>query len=145
MAADAVPGCIADLKASVIHESAAENLDKYGQNVLSESGTRSDLSILRPVQISARCFAGCCCWCFIFTGELADALVIMGVVGVNAIIGYTESQSEGLFIPLGVVKANNSLICNGCRTEISRCGSGRYSVLKSAMWQQMLGCSKLIT
>jgi len=44
----------------------------------------------------------------------------MGVVGVNAIIGYaTESQSEGLFIPLGVVKRTTLVIRNGCRTEIS--------------------------
>jgi len=48
------------------------------------------------------------CWVllvFHLHWRLADAL-IMGVVGVNAIIGYaTESQSERLFIPLGVVKS----------------------------------------
>ncbi|MGJ3247113.1 MAG: HAD-IC family P-type ATPase [Elainellaceae cyanobacterium] len=70
--------------------------DRYGSNRLSETDTRSDLTIILeqfnslPVALlSAAAVLS------IVTGGLADAMTIMGVVGVNAIIGYvTESQSE---------------------------------------------------
>ncbi|WP_341529447.1 HAD-IC family P-type ATPase [Nostoc sp. UHCC 0302] len=77
-------------------KSAAENLQKYGSNVLAQIATRSDLSILidqfksLPVAL-----LGVAAGVSIFTGGLIDAVVIMGVVGLNAVIGYTtESQSE---------------------------------------------------
>jgi len=77
-------------------ESAAANLRKYGANVLSETEVRSSLSILvdqfksLPVAL-----LGVAAGVSVFTGGLIDAVVILGVVGVNAVIGYaTETQSE---------------------------------------------------
>ncbi|MGF1937348.1 MAG: HAD-IC family P-type ATPase [Nostoc sp. ChiQUE02] len=77
-------------------ESAAENLSKYGPNVLAQAATRSDLSILidqfksLPVAL-----LGVAAGISILTGGVIDAVVIIGVVGLNAVIGYaTESQSE---------------------------------------------------
>ncbi|MEH1967739.1 cation-translocating P-type ATPase [Nostoc sp.] len=77
-------------------ESAAENLSKYGPNVLAQAATRSDLSILidqfksLPVAL-----LGVAAGISILTGGVIDAVVIIGVVGLNAAIGYaTESQSE---------------------------------------------------
>ncbi len=77
-------------------ESAAENLNKYGPNVIAQTATRSDLSILidqfksLPVAL-----LGIAAGVSIITGGVIDAVVIMGVVGLNAAIGYTtESQSE---------------------------------------------------
>jgi P-type Ca2+ transporter type 2C len=78
------------------NQAAAENLNKYGLNVLSETETRSDLSIIidqfksLPVAL-----LGVAAGVSAVTGGLIDALVILGVVGLNAAIGYTtESQSE---------------------------------------------------
>jgi Ca2+-transporting ATPase len=76
--------------------SAMERLRRYGANILPESMPRSRLAILLD-QLSSTpillliAAAGTS----ILTGGLADAAVILGVVGLNAAIGYvTESQSE---------------------------------------------------
>ncbi|WP_448564206.1 HAD-IC family P-type ATPase [Trichothermofontia sp.] len=75
---------------------AAQRLTEYGPNQLGVAEGRSDLSMLLeqfttwPVALlsGAALLSG-------LTGGLVDAIVIMGVVGVNAVIGYvTESQSE---------------------------------------------------
>jgi len=97
MAADSVLAALDTSKTSGLStESAAGNLEKYGPNILAETVTRSDLSILidqfksLPVAL-----LGVAAGVSIFTGGLIDAVVIMGVVGLNAAIGYaTESQSE---------------------------------------------------
>ncbi len=75
---------------------AAHSLETYGPNLLPEAEPRSGLSMFLeqfnslPVGLLAAA-AGIS----LFTGGLADALVIMGVVAINATIGYvTESQSE---------------------------------------------------
>jgi Ca2+-transporting ATPase len=73
-----------------------EHYKKFGPNLLSESVPRSGFSILVdqfksiPVYLlSASALLS------IFTGGVADAVVIMAVVAINAAIGYvTESQSE---------------------------------------------------
>jgi Ca2+-transporting ATPase len=76
--------------------SATEKLNKYGPNVLLATATRSDLSILvdqfksLPVAL-----LGAAAGVSILTGGVVDAFVILGVVALNAAIGYlTESQSE---------------------------------------------------
>jgi Ca2+-transporting ATPase len=73
-----------------------QNLEKYGANTLSETKPRSGLSIFidyfksGPVALLTLA-AGLS----IVTGGIIDACVIMGVVIINAILGYaTESQSE---------------------------------------------------
>ncbi|YAF95661.1 MAG: cation-translocating P-type ATPase [Nodularia sp. CChRGM 3473] len=76
-------------------ESAIANLTKYGPNILSEVATRSYWQILidqfksLPVAL-----LGAAAGISLITGGMMDAVVIMGVVGLNAVIGYTtETQS----------------------------------------------------
>ncbi|NWF60778.1 MAG: cation-translocating P-type ATPase [Fischerella sp.] len=102
-------------------ESAAENLNKYGPNVLATAKTRSDLSILidqfksLPVAL-----LGIAAGVSVVTGGLIDALVILGVVGLNAAIGYTtESQSERIIHSLGSHQETSTwVIRNGKQIEI---------------------------
>ena len=75
---------------------ATRNLETYGPNLLPEAEPRSGLSMLLgqfnslPVGLLTAA-AGIS----LFTGGVVDALVIMGVVAINATVGYvTESQSE---------------------------------------------------
>jgi Ca2+-transporting ATPase len=77
-------------------DSIRENFKKYGPNLLPESVPRSSFEILIgqfksiPVYLLTASAV-----LSIFTGGVADAVVIMAVVAVNAAIGYvTESKSE---------------------------------------------------
>jgi Ca2+-transporting ATPase len=77
-------------------EKAREQRQTYGPNVLPEAAARSEWGMFLdqltslPVALLAAS-AGVS----LVTGGLADALVILGVVAINAAIGYvTESQSE---------------------------------------------------
>ena len=86
----------ADKSHGLSYESAKENLRKYGQNVLPESVPRSGLSILMGQFMSLPvALLGVAAGVSVLTGGLADAVVIMGVVAINAAIGYTtESHAE---------------------------------------------------
>ncbi|MFB2768818.1 HAD-IC family P-type ATPase [Pelatocladus sp. BLCC-F211] len=103
------------------HESAIENLNKYGSNVLAPAKTRSDLSILvdqfksLPVAL-----LGVAAGVSVLTGGLIDAVVILGVVGLNAVIGYTtESQSERIIHSLGSHQETSTwVIRDGQQLEI---------------------------
>jgi len=75
---------------------AKKRLQLYGLNMLPESLPRSQLAMLfdqlssTPILLLMAAAATS-----ILTGGLADAIVILGVVGLNTAIGYvTESQSE---------------------------------------------------
>ncbi|MUG99086.1 HAD-IC family P-type ATPase [Scytonema sp. UIC 10036] len=101
---------------------ARANLQKYGANVLPASETRSKLSIFidqfksLPVGLlSAAALLS------IATGGVADALIIMGVVFINAVIGYvTESNSEKIINSLkNLVKPSAVVIRDGISQEIS--------------------------
>jgi Ca2+-transporting ATPase len=77
-------------------EAVQERLRRYGPNLLPESLPRSKFSILvdqfksLPVAL-----LGTAAGVSLLTGGLADALVILGVVCINAAIGYvTENQTE---------------------------------------------------
>lgn len=101
------------------NELAFENLNKYGQNILPESASRSELSILTeqfqslPVALLTGAAA-----VSIATGGLVDALVIMGVVAINAGIGYfTESQSEKIIHSLKKRERPSTLVIRGACTE----------------------------
>ncbi|MEO0644937.1 MAG: HAD-IC family P-type ATPase [Cyanobacteria bacterium J06650_10] len=83
-------------------EAASAHLNKYGPNVLLEAAPRARLKILLsqfatlPVALLTAA-AGIS----LLTDGQIDAVVIMGVVGINAIIGYlTESQSEKIIFSL---------------------------------------------
>ena len=77
-------------------ESAQARLKKFGPNLLPESVPRSGLSILLDQFNSIpNALLGVAAGLSVLTGGVADALVIAGVVGINAVIGYvTESQAE---------------------------------------------------
>lgn len=77
-------------------EKVQANLQKYGTNVIAESQPRSGLSIFidyfKSVPVALLTLAAALS---VVTGGIIDAVVIMGVVVINAILGYaTESQSE---------------------------------------------------
>jgi Ca2+-transporting ATPase len=73
-----------------------EKLKRFGPNILPESVPRSAWSILAEQFMSLPVgLLGAAAAISIATGGLADAIVIMSVVGINAVIGYvTESGSE---------------------------------------------------
>lgn len=94
---------------------------KYGPNVLPESVPRSGFSILAeqvktvPVALLAAAAA-----ISVATGGIADAVAIMTVVGINAVIGYvTESQSERIIHSLkSLVNPKAHVIRDGKVREI---------------------------
>ncbi|MBW4644286.1 MAG: cation-translocating P-type ATPase [Goleter apudmare HA4340-LM2] len=77
-------------------ELARQNLHKYGLNILSETAIRSNFSIfIEQFQSLPVALLGVAAGVSICTGGIVDAVVILGVVGLNAAIGYiTETQSE---------------------------------------------------
>jgi Ca2+-transporting ATPase len=87
------------------YPAAQEKLQRYGLNALPEASPRSGLSIFidyfKSVPVALLSAAA---GLSLVTGGLADALVIMGVVVINAALGYaTESQSERIVrVPEGL-------------------------------------------
>mgnify|MGYP001598743408 CR=1 FL=1 len=77
-------------------EQVEKNLKKYGPNILPESVPRSGFSIfIDQFKSLPVALLGAAAAISIFTGGIADAFIIMGVVAINASIGYTtESQAE---------------------------------------------------
>lgn len=99
----------------------AERLKQYGPNVLPEAVPRSGLSIFfgqfesLPVAL-----LGVAAGVSLLTGGFVDAVVIAGVVLINATIGYaTESQSEEIMFSLRkLVQPNALVIRNGTIQDI---------------------------
>ena len=77
-------------------ETVKENLKKYGPNILPEAVPRSGFSIfIDQFKSLPVALLGIAAGISIATGGLADALVILSVITINAAIGYfTESQAE---------------------------------------------------
>ena len=97
---------LAELETSIaqgLSTAAAEhNLTKYGKNILPETKPRADLvvflSYFWSIPVALLTLAAILS---IATGSKVDALVIMGVVVINAILGYvTESKSERIILSL---------------------------------------------
>jgi len=95
-AADAVSFFETSFHYGLSPESATANLKKYGPNVLPESVPRSGFSIfVEQFKSLPVALLGAAAGISVVTGGLADAVVIMGVVVINAVIGYTtETQAE---------------------------------------------------
>ncbi|MFB2938103.1 HAD-IC family P-type ATPase [Aerosakkonemataceae cyanobacterium BLCC-F154] len=99
-----------------------KNLQRYGPNLLAQAEPRSGLSIFidqfksLPVALLAVA-AGCS----VITGGAVDAAVIMGVVVINAAIGYaTESNSEKIIHSLkSLVRPTAFVLREGKISEIS--------------------------
>ncbi|MDJ0734471.1 MAG: cation-translocating P-type ATPase [Nostocaceae cyanobacterium] len=103
-------------------ESAQTNIRQYGPNMLPEAVPRSQLSMFvdqfksLPVALLSVAAA-----LSVATGGAADAVVIMGVVFINALIGYaTENQSERIINSLkSLVKPSALAIRNDKLIELS--------------------------
>jgi P-type Ca2+ transporter type 2C len=117
---------VAELETSVISglspQSARSKLQKYGLNVLPEAAPRSRFGIFidqfKSVPVLLLSMAA---GLSLATGGLVDAIVIMGVVVINAAIGYaTESQSERIINSLKhLVKPSALVFREGKVIEIS--------------------------
>jgi Ca2+-transporting ATPase len=102
-------------------EAREKKLREYGANILTESQPRAGLSIFidyfksGPVALLSLA-AGLS----VLTGGIADAIVIMGVVTINAILGYaTESQSEKIIHSLKhLINPSAWVIREGKRQEV---------------------------
>lgn len=100
---------------------ARARLEKYGPNALPRNEPRSALSIFidqfksLPVALLAGSAA-----LSVLTGGLADAVVIMGVVVINAVIGYvTESQAEMTINALSrMVRSSATVLRDGTARDI---------------------------
>jgi Ca2+-transporting ATPase len=103
-------------------EAIEHNLQKYGFNALAEVKPRSGLSIFidyfKSVPVVLLTLAA---GLSVITGGMVDALVIMGVVTLNAILGYaTESQSERIIHSLkNLVNPSACVIREGQMQEIN--------------------------
>ncbi|HEY9604072.1 MAG TPA: cation-transporting P-type ATPase, partial [Allocoleopsis sp.] len=103
-------------------QAAEANLKKYGSNALPEAVPRSGWSIFieqfKSMPVALLTVAAVCS---IATGGVADAVVIMGVVVINAVIGYaTESQSEKIIHSLkSMVRPSALVMREGRLQEIS--------------------------
>lgn len=94
------------------NEIALSRLKKFGPNLLPESVPRSGLSILLEQFNSVpNALLGAAAGLSVLTGGVADALVIAGVVAINAVIGYvTESQAERTIHSLKSLVRPSSLV-----------------------------------
>jgi Ca2+-transporting ATPase len=94
-----------------------QRLALYGRNVLGESKPRSALKILMEQFLSAPvAMLGVSAAVSIVTGGIADAVVIVGVVMINAVIGYvTESSAERTINALGKMTPTRALVIRGGR------------------------------
>ncbi len=93
-------------------DSALARLRQYGPNLLPESVPRSGLAIfLGQLKSLPVLLLGVAAGISVLTGGLADAVVIMGVVGINATIGYvTESRSEKTIFSLKKLVRPSALV-----------------------------------
>lgn len=100
---------------------ATERLKRYGPNILPESVPRSGLSIfIGQFKSLPVALLGVAAAISVATGGAADALVIVSVVGINAVIGYlTESRAERTIQSLkNIVKPSAHVLRDGAVKEI---------------------------
>jgi Ca2+-transporting ATPase len=103
-------------------EEALQRLQRFGENSLSASLARSDLSILLSQFNSPPVFMlGGSAVIAVMTGGLIDAAVILGVVIINSAIGFvTERQAEKTISSLSDTGVRTvGVIRNGLETEIN--------------------------
>ncbi|MCU0735975.1 MAG: cation-translocating P-type ATPase, partial [Methylotetracoccus sp.] len=91
---------------------AAERLARYGHNVLTAVKRRSPLAMFMEQLASPPvALLGLSAAVSVATGGLADAAVILGVVAINAVIGYvTESQAEKTINALGDIGPKQAVV-----------------------------------
>lgn len=109
------------LKTGLSSEAAHAHLRKYGMNALPDSAGRSGFTMLiGQFQSLPVALLGAAAAISVVTGGIADALVILGVVGINAAIGFvTESEAERTITSLkNLVKPNAHVTRDGVTREI---------------------------
>jgi len=102
-------------------EAAGEQLRRYGPNLLPEAVPRSAFGIfIDQFKSLPNLLLGAAAGLSIATGGVSDAVIILGVVILNAAIGYaTESQAEKTIQSLkGLVRPSATVIRNGKSREI---------------------------
>ena len=103
-------------------ERAKSNLKTYGPNLLPESVPRSGLSIFfEQFKSIPVLLLGVASIISVFTGGVADAIAIMGVVTINAIIGYiTEVQTEKAINLLKSLSSPSAIVLrDGIQRDVS--------------------------
>ena len=111
-----------DRKNGLTVESVSDRTKRFGPNLLPESVPRSGLSVLfEQFKSLPVALLGVAAGISIFTGGVADAAVIIGVVGINAAIGYfTEMQTERTIHSLkSLVRPSAIVIRDGLYTNIN--------------------------
>jgi Ca2+-transporting ATPase len=116
---------IASLKTSQVtglsEEAAGDHLRQYGPNLLPEAVPRSAFGIfIDQFKSLPNLLLGAAAGLSIVTGGVSDAVIILGVVMINAAIGYlTESQAERTIQSLkSLVRPSATAIRNGKSREI---------------------------
>jgi len=102
-------------------ETAGKHLKEYGPNVIPEPGSRSKWSILiNQLQSFPVGLLVAAAGVSVFTGGLADAVVIMGVVFINTTIGFvTEHEAERTILSLKTfARPSTQVIRDGKSAEI---------------------------
>ncbi len=114
---DVLTGLCVSAEQGLSDNEVRENSRKYGLNILPESEPRSGLSMfLEQFQSLPVALLSAAAAISVLTGGAADALVIMGVVGINACIGYvTESQAERTIESLKRIVHPTALVVRGGR------------------------------
>ena len=121
-----------------------ERLKRFGPNVLPESVPRSGLDIfLDQFKSLPVMLLGAAAGISVFTGGVADALIIAGVVVINAVIGYTtETQTEKTIHALKSLVTPSALVRReGAVQEISAAEVVRRDPRPEAWELRCSGCA----
>ncbi|ACK71592.1 ATPase, P-type (transporting), HAD superfamily, subfamily IC [Gloeothece citriformis PCC 7424] len=116
-----LPELSTSIQTGLTPELVEHNSQQYGANVISQAKPRSGLSIFIDYFKSAPvALLSLAAGLSIATGGIADAAVIMGVVTINAVLGYmTESQSERIINSLqNLVNPSAWVIRDGNITQL---------------------------
>ena len=118
---DSVLERIGSRESGLVNSEASNRLQKYGSNRLDEQKQRPPYKIIMDQLLSIPVgMLGVSAVVSLATGGVADALVIAGVVVINAAIGYfTESAAEKTINALGTLTPEHVWVLReGVRTEI---------------------------
>ena len=136
--ADEVLAALGGTRSGLASAQVQERLKQYGPNLLPEATLRSELGMfLGQFRSLPVALLGASAVVSVLTGGLADALVILAVVMVNATLGYiTESQAERTIKSLtGPAQPHASPygtgFCRPCRPR--------------SWWRAICWCSRLAT
>ncbi|MDN5869624.1 MAG: cation-transporting P-type ATPase [Nitrococcus sp.] len=109
---NALTGLASSRHSGLTQDAAKERLACFGPNELPQPTGRSALAVLLeqfaslPVALLGASAAVC-----VMTGGVVDALVILGVVGINAVVGYvTERQAERTIASMAHLEAGAAAV-----------------------------------